>query len=35
LVFLYTGSLTEQGGESDSYLDYIRYNVNAIVGALK
>jgi ABC-type Zn uptake system ZnuABC Zn-binding protein ZnuA len=35
LVFVYTGSLTEQGAEADSYLDYIRYNVSAIVDALK
>jgi len=35
LVFILTGSLTETGGEADNYLDYIRYNVNAIVEALK
>lgn len=35
IVFLYTGSLTEKGGEADTYLDYIRYNVSAIVNALK
>ena len=35
IVFLYTGSLTEDGGEADTYLDYIRYNVSAIVNALK
>lgn len=34
LVYLYTGSLSEPGGEADSYLDFIRYNVNAIVAAL-
>jgi ABC-type Zn uptake system ZnuABC Zn-binding protein ZnuA len=42
LVYIYTGSLSEPGGESDdptageagSYLDYIRYNVSAIVNAL-
>jgi ABC-type Zn uptake system ZnuABC Zn-binding protein ZnuA len=34
LVSLYTGSLSEPGGEADSYLSYIRYNVNAIVNAL-
>jgi ABC-type Zn uptake system ZnuABC Zn-binding protein ZnuA len=35
IVFLYTGSLTEDGGEADTYLYYIRYNVTAIVNALK
>lgn len=35
LVYLYTGSLTEQGGEADTYLAYMRYNVSAIVEALK
>lgn len=35
IVFLYTGSLTEEGGEADTYLDYIRYNVSAIVNTLK
>jgi ABC-type Zn uptake system ZnuABC Zn-binding protein ZnuA len=35
LVFLNTGSLSEEGGQADSYLDYIRYNVEAIVNALK
>jgi len=35
IVFLLSGSLTETGGEADNYLDYIRYNVNAIVEALK
>ena len=34
LVSIYTGSLSEPGGEADSYLDYIRYNVRAIVDAL-
>jgi ABC-type Zn uptake system ZnuABC Zn-binding protein ZnuA len=34
LVILYTGSLT-QGGEADTYLDYMRYNVSAIVDALR
>ncbi|MGD9092465.1 MAG: metal ABC transporter substrate-binding protein [Anaerolineales bacterium] len=32
LVFVYTGSL---GEEAESYLEYIRYNVEAIVEALK
>ena len=35
LVYLYTGSLSEPGGEADTYLQYIRYNVSAIVDALK
>jgi len=35
LVYLYTGSLTESGGEADSYLSYVRYNVAAIVDGLK
>ena len=35
LVTLYTGSLSEPGGPADNYLDYIRYNVSAIVNALK
>lgn len=35
LVFFYTGSLTEPGGEADSYLEFMRYNVNAIVQALQ
>jgi ABC-type Zn uptake system ZnuABC Zn-binding protein ZnuA len=34
LVRVYTESLSEEGGEADNYLDYVRYNVNAIVGAL-
>jgi manganese/iron transport system substrate-binding protein len=35
LVALYTGSLTDPGGEADSYLALIRYDVTAIVQALK
>lgn len=35
LVSLLTGSLTEPGGEADTYLNYMRYNVNAIIQALK
>lgn len=35
LVPLYTGSLSEQGGPADTYIDYMRYNVQAIVDALK
>jgi ABC-type Zn uptake system ZnuABC Zn-binding protein ZnuA len=35
VVFLYTGSLSESGGEADSYLAFMKYNVDAIVEALK
>ncbi len=35
LVYIYTGSLSEPGGEADSYIKFMRYNVNAIVEALK
>ena len=35
LVQLYHGSLSEPGGPADSYLTFIRYNVSAIVEALK
>jgi ABC-type Zn uptake system ZnuABC Zn-binding protein ZnuA len=35
VVFLYTGSLSEPGGPADTYLGLMRYNVSAIVGALK
>ena len=35
LVTLLTGSLSAPGGEADTYLDYMRYNVNKIVQALK
>jgi ABC-type Zn uptake system ZnuABC Zn-binding protein ZnuA len=35
LVFLYTGSLSDPGGLAGTYLDYIRYNVDTIVQALK
>ncbi|MEM5775715.1 MAG: zinc ABC transporter substrate-binding protein, partial [Anaerolineaceae bacterium] len=35
LVYIYSGSLSPAGGEASTYLDYMRYNVNAIVGALK
>lgn len=34
LVFLYTGSLSDPGGPASTYLDYARYNVEAIVQAL-
>lgn len=32
---LYTGSLGEEGGEAGTYLDFMRYNVSTIVGALQ
>ncbi len=35
LVFLYTGSLSEPGGPAGSYLDFMRYNVAAIVEGLR
>jgi manganese/iron transport system substrate-binding protein len=35
LVFVYTGSLTKAGGPASTYPDFIRYDVNAIVDALK
>lgn len=35
IVMLYTGSLTDADGEAPTYIDYIRYNVGAIVEALK
>jgi manganese/iron transport system substrate-binding protein len=35
LVFLYTGSLSEPGGPADDYLSFMRYNVSAIVQALR
>jgi len=35
LVYFYTGSLSDSGGEADTYLKYMRYNVNVIVDALK
>ena len=35
LVRLYTGSLGTEGSGVESYLDYLRYNTNAIVDALK
>ena len=35
LVQLYTGSLTAPGGEADSYLAFMRYDVRAIVEALR
>ncbi|HZW05108.1 MAG TPA: metal ABC transporter substrate-binding protein [Anaerolineaceae bacterium] len=35
LVPIYTDSLSEPGGEAGSYLDYMRYNVQAIVTGLQ
>lgn len=35
LVTLFTGSLSATGGGAETYLDFMRYNVNAIVRALK
>jgi len=35
LVYLHTGSLTEPGGLASNYIDYMRYNVKAIVQALQ
>jgi ABC-type Zn uptake system ZnuABC Zn-binding protein ZnuA len=35
LVRIYTGSLSSPGGEADSYVAYLHYNVNAIVEALR
>jgi ABC-type Zn uptake system ZnuABC Zn-binding protein ZnuA len=34
LVFVYTGSLSEPGGEAGTYIDYMRYNTSAFVDAL-
>jgi ABC-type Zn uptake system ZnuABC Zn-binding protein ZnuA len=35
VVPIYTGSLSKAGGPAENYMDYFRYNVNAIVNALK
>ena len=35
LVFVYTGSLSDPRGEAGTYIEYIRYNTNAFVDALK
>lgn len=35
IVRFYTGSLSEAGGEADTYLKFMRYNVSVIVQALK
>ena len=34
LVFVYTGSLSDPDGEAGTYMDYMRYNINAFVDAL-
>lgn len=34
LVAIFTGSLSESGGGAETYLEFMRYNVNAIVQAL-
>ncbi|MEL7589986.1 MAG: zinc ABC transporter substrate-binding protein, partial [Anaerolineaceae bacterium] len=34
LVEFYTGSLSAPGGPASTYIDYMHYNVNAIVIAL-
>ena len=35
LVSLYTGSLSEDGGGAETYLDYLIYNASAMAGALR
>ena len=35
LVFLYTGSLSEDSGDAGSYIDFMRYNTLTIVSSLK
>ena len=35
LVLLYTGSLSEANGPAATYLDFMRYDVTAIVEALR
>ena len=35
VVALYTGSLGEAGSVADTYIDYMRYDTNAIVQALR
>ena len=35
LVFFFTGSLSPADGDAPTYLDYLRYNTNAFVNALK
>jgi ABC-type Zn uptake system ZnuABC Zn-binding protein ZnuA len=35
LVFVYTGSLSEAGGEADTYLSYMKFNTTAFISALE
>jgi manganese/iron transport system substrate-binding protein len=35
LVYIYSGSLSQPGGPADTYVNFTRYNVTAIVEALK
>jgi ABC-type Zn uptake system ZnuABC Zn-binding protein ZnuA len=35
LIFVYTGSLSEPGGGAGTYIEYMRYNTNAFVEALR
>jgi ABC-type Zn uptake system ZnuABC Zn-binding protein ZnuA len=35
LIFVYTGSLTESDGEAPTYIEYMRYNTQAFIDALK
>jgi len=35
LIFVYTGSLTKPDGEAPTYLEYMRYNTQVFVDALK
>ncbi len=35
LIYFYTGSLSPADGDASTYLDYLRYNTNAFVNALK
>jgi ABC-type Zn uptake system ZnuABC Zn-binding protein ZnuA len=35
LVYIYSGSLSKPGGEASTYLDYIHFNVSAMVNALR
>ena len=35
VIPVYTGSLSDPGGPAATYLDYMRYNVDAFVGGLK
>ncbi len=34
LIFIYTGSLSDPGGEAGTYLDYMRFNVRAFIEGL-